>query len=126
MSTEHVPAGIRDSIRAVGPRETALLIRAAVGTYDAYGDTHDILSSSQVETIERVRKMALQDTITGDDLERADPWDLISAMITAVELYDIHGESEPVRLADGEIEISDIAAAIEHARPLVMDGDQDE
>lgn len=124
MSTENVPAGIRDSIRKVGPRETALLIRAAVGLYDCYGDTHDILSSSQVKTIERVRKMALQDTITDDDLERADPWDLISAMITAVELYGIHGESEPVRLADGEIEISDVAAAVEHARPLVIDEDK--
>ncbi|MFG3429742.1 hypothetical protein [Streptomyces californicus] len=121
MSTEHVPAAIRDSVRAVGPRETALLIRAAVDMHDHYGDTHDILSSSQLRTIGRVRKLALQDAITVDDLERADPWDLISAMITAVELYGIHGESEPVRLADGEIEISDVAAAVEHARPLVME-----
>lgn len=121
MSADHVPAEVRESVREVGPKDAALLIRAAVGTYDSYGDAHDILSSSQVESIERVRKMALQDTITGDDLEHADPWDLISAMITAVELYDIHGESEPVGLTHGKIEISDVAAAVEHARSLVMD-----
>ncbi|MEV6403965.1 hypothetical protein AB0M58_13605 [Streptomyces bobili] len=82
------------------------LITTAVVLYDRYGDGHDVLSSSQVEVVERLRSFA--DESSGDELAVLSPWDLLSIATTAVELVDLHG-----------IDDEELDAAVQAARVYV-------
>jgi hypothetical protein len=83
-----------------------LLITTAVMLYDRYGDDHDVLSSSQVWIVERLRPLV--DQSSGDTFTSLNPWDVLSIATTAVELTDRHG------IDDEELE-----AAVERARAHV-------
>ena len=120
MSTGNAPFEVLAVVQAVKPADAGRLIRAAVNLHAKYGDVHDTLSTSQVKALHRI---ADQDISTEDDRDRVDPWDLLSALTTAVELYDIHGEAHPVSQVGQDIQISQLAAAIERVRPLVVDED---
>ncbi|MDX3695009.1 hypothetical protein PV726_32665 [Streptomyces europaeiscabiei] len=86
--------------------DAQLLITTAVVLYDRYGDDHDVLSSSQVEVVERLRPIA--DEASGDELAALSAWDVLSIATTAVELTDLHG-----------IDDEELDAAVEAARAYV-------
>ncbi|MFE1189933.1 hypothetical protein [[Kitasatospora] papulosa] len=80
-----------------------LLIAAAVVLYDRYGDDHDVMSTSQVEVVERLRP--LTDESPGDAIPALGFWDALSIATTAVELTNHHG-----------LDDEDLYAAVERAR----------
>ncbi|MEU7320921.1 hypothetical protein AB0465_14015 [Streptomyces griseoviridis] len=86
--------------------EALLLITTAVVLYDRYGDGHDVLSSSQVEVVERLRPFA--HASSGDELAALNAWDALSIATTAVELTNIHG-----------IDDDEVGAAVQAARAYV-------
>ncbi|MFI1700435.1 hypothetical protein ACH419_31265 [Streptomyces bobili] len=95
-----------DASTEISADDAQRLITTAVVLYDRYGDGHDVLSSSQVEVVERLRSCA--DGSSGDELARLSAWDLLSIATTAVELTDLHG-----------IDDQELDAAVQAARVYV-------
>ncbi|MEU0665243.1 hypothetical protein ABZ508_13685 [Streptomyces lavendulocolor] len=92
----------------IGVDDLRLLIAAAVVLYDRYGDGHDVMSTSQVEVLERLRP--LTEESSGDELAALSSWDALSIATTAVELTDHYG-----------LDDEDLYAAVERARAYVED-----
>ncbi|MFF8786724.1 hypothetical protein [Streptomyces sp. NPDC015125] len=82
------PAEVVDAAWAIGADATQILIAAAVWLSDAHSDGDDILSTSQIETIERLRPLAAGASV--EDLVACNAWDVLSIATTAVELSDRH------------------------------------
>ncbi len=110
-------AGPVETAVAIGPRDTQLLIRAVMQTVedqDGNFDPDDILSTSQIETIERLRPFA--DLPIEELVFFIDPWDVIAIAVTAKELADRYG------LANSEL-----LAAIDRAHTHIhTDDDHDD
>ncbi|PKV79591.1 hypothetical protein ATK86_3989 [Nocardia fluminea] len=73
---------------AIGPVTTARLISIATDLYDTYGDPDDILSTGQLDTLERLR---LHPDPSDGRSPAIRPWDVIAIAVTAMELADQHG-----------------------------------
>ncbi|MEV4158458.1 hypothetical protein AB0J48_36115 [Nocardia salmonicida] len=73
---------------AIGPVTTARLISIATDLYDTYGDPDDILSTTQLDTLERLRPHP--DPSDGRS-PTISPWDVIAIAVTAMELADRYG-----------------------------------
>lgn len=96
----------------ISARDIRLLIVAAVALYDEYGDSHDILSTSQVETLGRLRALS-GDLGTDERLAALSSWDVLSVANTAIELADVHG-----------VEGAELAAAVDRARAYLRKDDE--
>ena len=81
-----------NELAQIAPEGRRRIIAAAVTLFDDHGDGDEILSSSQLEVLERLAPLAY--TWNSTALAALDRGDLDAILTTAVELVDKHGCSD--------------------------------